>query len=140
MTPTIARGVDVERVVADLVARVAEAERRAVDMAARLEQLEHRIAPRPIDDRELVAAIIATCGRLCFTAKELHKHRRVDPVLAAALRGLTKPRHIGRRLRALADAGVSVDGFRLSKIGRETSGCIWTLIHGERCDGSRDGA
>lgn len=68
----------------------------------------------------LVAAITTTIGpNISFSAAELFAHRAASPELAAALAdaGIASVGHLGRLLRRCG----------LTRIGRDESGCIWTL-------------
>ncbi|HET6959796.1 MAG TPA: hypothetical protein VFI56_24555 [Vicinamibacterales bacterium] len=81
----------------------------------RIENLEYT----RIDDRELLAAIVASTRGRAFTSKELHAHAAVDRELAAALRGLTV-RRLGHRLRTLA--GTAIDGWTIAKVTERATG------------------
>jgi len=126
---TIAR----EAVDVDLAAQMRNLVERVEALVARVDALE-RLAPRSIDDRVWLPAIVRAASGRAFSAKELIAHGRVDRDLAAALDGLSV-KQIGQRLRALAGT-VIVDGFTIARIGRDGDGCIWSVVshvaHGDR--------
>jgi hypothetical protein len=77
-----------------------------------------------------------------FTAAELIAHAALDGELRAVLARYRTVKHLGKRLRALADQPIA--GFVLRRVTRDSQGTIWALqvapdLHAAhwRRDGSR---
>lgn len=73
-------------------------------------------------DRAFLATIAAAVGDHAFSAAELLAHARTDLALAEALKDST-PRHVGKRLHALA--GRQSGDVELVRVGRDRDGVIW---------------
>ena len=76
------------------------------------------------DDREWLVTLAQATGQTVFTARDLAKHRRVDPHLRQLLHGLNVP-DIGYRLRRLS--GRVYDGLVLQKVVKTKRGMEWTV-------------
>jgi hypothetical protein len=84
---------------------------------------------RDADDRALLVAIARAVRGHVFSIAELVAHATIDPPLREALGGM-RPKQLGVRLHRLAQA--SINGVRLRRVDRDTSGCIWEVhLHTE---------
>jgi hypothetical protein len=122
------------------VSRPVVATRLALDVEAllrRIVALEARVAAlEPPADAQFLATIAASVKGHVFSSAELRKHARVDATLQRVLRGLTN-RELGNRLRTLADR--HIDGYVLTRVGRDQAGCIWALLHEDGSVGAAAG-
>lgn len=108
-----------------LRALAAEQQRQGEMLATILRLLERGRGRDAADDARLMTALAARVGGLAFSAGELLAHTHVDDTLAQALHGLATPRHVGKRLRALADRPIA--GFVLQAVDRDAAGTIWIV-------------
>jgi hypothetical protein len=95
----------------------------------RIEALEAQRIRRRDDRADGLAIATAVQGRV-FSAGELLAHTTVNRDLAQALRGLTTPRQVGKRLRRLA--GRDLGGFVLQRVGSDRDGTLWAVQVGWR--------